>query len=105
MQNQPPEAFSYAASLVLSPSNTVAHASLKRLVFTGDMAHGAARPVAHPLPPSVHSQLGQDNLEHIKAIADNLQGASGAAPAAKEEEDDEGDDGIPDLVDNFEEAA
>ena len=53
--------------------------------------------------PSVHSQLGQDNLEHIKAIADNLQGAPGAAPAV--EEDDEGDDGIPDLVDNFEEAA
>ena len=53
--------------------------------------------------PGIINQLGQDNLEHIKAIADNLQGAPGAAPAV--EEDDEGDDGIPDLVDNFEEAA
>eukprot|EP00619_Florenciella_sp_RCC1007_P001262 CAMPEP_0205930070 /NCGR_PEP_ID=MMETSP1325-20131115/25666_1 /ASSEMBLY_ACC=CAM_ASM_000708 /TAXON_ID=236786 /ORGANISM="Florenciella sp., Strain RCC1007" /LENGTH=167 /DNA_ID=CAMNT_0053299379 /DNA_START=38 /DNA_END=541 /DNA_ORIENTATION=- len=58
--------------------------------------------------PGIINQLGQDNLEHIKAIADNLQGAPGAAAAGKQEaeaEEDGDDDGIPDLVDNFEEAA
>ena len=108
MQNQPTDASLREPSTV-SPffsHTTRALASHRHPQTNPNQPTATLASPYHPSPsPRFPSpQLGQDNLEHIKAIADNLQGAPGAAPAV-EEEDDEGDDGIPDLVDNFEEAA
>jgi len=52
------------------------------------------------LLPGIINQLGPDNLANLKKLAETYQ--SGAAPPAAGGEDDED---VPDLVDNFEEAA
>ncbi|KAI1289270.1 Transcription factor BTF3 -like protein 4 [Halotydeus destructor] len=50
--------------------------------------------------PGILSQLRADNFTHLKQLA-NLGGAGGAENTIPEE----GDDDVPDLVENFDEAA
>ena len=61
------------------------------------------------LLPGIMNQLGADNIEQLKQIADNLGGAGGApggaAPVIEEVDDDDDDDDVPDLVTNFEDTA
>uniref|UniRef100_A0A0D9W1G2 Nascent polypeptide-associated complex subunit beta n=1 Tax=Leersia perrieri TaxID=77586 RepID=A0A0D9W1G2_9ORYZ len=57
--------------------------------------------------PSIINQLGPDNMEHLKRIAEEMQkqvAAAGATAQVKEENDD---DDVPELVpgENFEEVA
>ena len=58
------------------------------------------------LLPSIISQLGNENIEAMKAMmgANPAMGGAGAGAAAAEaeSESDSDDDDIPDLVDNFE---
>ena len=53
------------------------------------------------LLPGIINQLGPDNLANLKKLAETYQ--SGAAPPPTAGADD--DEDVPDLVDNFEEAA
>ena len=52
------------------------------------------------LVPGILSQLRADNFTHLKQLA-NLGGAGGVENIPEEE----GDDDVPDLVENFDEAA
>ncbi|KAK9838004.1 hypothetical protein WJX74_009417 [Apatococcus lobatus] len=55
------------------------------------------------LLPGIINQLGPDSLNNLKKLAEQIQpGQGGAAGGAIEEADD---DDVPDLVENFEEAA
>jgi len=53
------------------------------------------------LLPGIINQLGPDNLANLKKLAETYQ--SGGAPPPTAGADD--DEDVPDLVDNFEEAA
>ena len=56
------------------------------------------------LLPGIMNQLGPDNIDHLKQIADNLAySGRGGADAARGGADD--DDDVPDLVENFEQAS
>ncbi|KAL6523083.1 nascent polypeptide-associated complex beta subunit [Orobanche hederae] len=60
--------------------------------------------------PSIIHQLGPDNLENLKKLAEQFQGpaaGSGTAPGAIEAADDDDDDEVPELVagETFEAAA
>eukprot|EP00898_Chlorokybus_atmophyticus_P003690 jgi/Chlat1/4321/Chrsp29S04481 len=62
------------------------------------------------LLPTIINQLGPDSLANLKKIAQQYQqqGAGAEAPsgaADAEDDDEEEDDDVPDLVENFEEAA
>ena len=50
------------------------------------------------LLPGIINQLGPDNLQNLKKIAEAYSGGAGG-------DDDDDDDEIPDLVENFEDAA
>lgn len=54
------------------------------------------------LLPGIINQLGPDNLANLKKLAETYQGGQ-APPGANADDDD--DEDVPDLVDNFEEAA
>ena len=54
------------------------------------------------LLPGIINQLGPDNLQNLKKIAEAYSGGDAAAAGG---DDDDDDDEIPDLVGNFEEAA
>ena len=54
------------------------------------------------LLPGIISQLGTDNLAHLKKLAQEIGTSSGAAAAAGGDDDD---DDVPELVENFEAAA
>lgn len=52
------------------------------------------------------AQLGPESMEYLRQYAESVQG--GQVPAAAgiaEEDEDDDDDEVPDLVENFEEAA
>ena len=51
------------------------------------------------LLPGIINQLGPDNLQNLKKIAEAYSGGAGG------DDDDDDDDEIPDLVENFEDAA
>lgn len=53
------------------------------------------------LLPGIINQLGPDNLANLKKLAETYQGGN-PPPGANADDDDED---VPDLVDNFEEAA
>ena len=59
------------------------------------------------LLPGIMNQLGPDNINHLKQIADSMSmgGAAGAADAAPAAGDDDDDDDVPDLVENFEDVS
>eukprot|EP00617_Octactis_speculum_P020552 CAMPEP_0185750716 /NCGR_PEP_ID=MMETSP1174-20130828/9479_1 /TAXON_ID=35687 /ORGANISM="Dictyocha speculum, Strain CCMP1381" /LENGTH=166 /DNA_ID=CAMNT_0028427353 /DNA_START=351 /DNA_END=851 /DNA_ORIENTATION=+ len=52
--------------------------------------------------PGIINQLGQDNLEHIKQIAENMQGGAAGPTDPIDAEASDDDDDVPDLVENFE---
>ena len=53
------------------------------------------------LLPGIMAQLGPESMEYLRTYAENVQEHGSAAV----EEEDEDDDEVPDLVENFEEAA
>mmetsp|Transcript_113465 Transcript_113465/g.321084 ORF Transcript_113465/g.321084 Transcript_113465/m.321084 type:complete len:173 (-) Transcript_113465:159-677(-) len=61
--------------------------------------------------PGVLSQLGPESMEYLRTYAEKLKAAGAAAgagmmpPVAEGGEEEEDDDEVPDLVENFEEAA
>ena len=58
------------------------------------------------LLPGIISQLGPENMENLRALAEQFQKAQGGGAVDQQvEEDDDDDDDIPDLVENFEETA
>ena len=77
--------------LLHSPPPTVAHrrAPFPRLAELQDLL------------PGIINQLGPDNLANLKKLAETYQGGN-PPPGANADDDDED---VPDLVDNFEEAA
>ena len=61
------------------------------------------------LVPGILTQLGPEEMDYIRAFADSMKN-DGTANNSKveellEEDDEDEDDDIPDLVENFEEAA
>eukprot|EP00802_Teleaulax_amphioxeia_P015446 Tamp_15536.p1 GENE.Tamp_15536~~Tamp_15536.p1 ORF type:complete len:170 (-),score=45.58 Tamp_15536:1024-1488(-) len=52
------------------------------------------------LLPGIINQLGPDNLENLKKIAESYPGGAGAAAG-----DDDDDDEVPDLVEDFEQTS
>lgn len=57
------------------------------------------------LLPGIINQLGPDNLQNLKKIAESYQQKPGAEPVAQEDGDDDDDDDVPDLVENFDDVA
>jgi nascent polypeptide-associated complex subunit beta len=56
------------------------------------------------LLPGIMNQLGPDNINHLKQIADSMSMGAGNAPAPEAADDDDDDD-VPDLVENFEDVS
>ena len=52
------------------------------------------------LLPGIMNQLGPDNIDHLKQLADNLSNSNKSTSMG--EEHDDGDEDVPDLVENFE---
>jgi nascent polypeptide-associated complex subunit beta len=50
--------------------------------------------------PGIINQLGPDNLQNLKKIAESYSGNGEGG-----DDDDDDDDDIPDLVENFDDAA
>ncbi|EIE24475.1 transcription factor [Coccomyxa subellipsoidea C-169] len=66
----------------------------------------------HDLLPSILPQLGADNMNTLRKLAEEGYGGAGGfgrgppgGVGTIEEEDEEDDDDVPDLVENFDEAA
>lgn len=59
------------------------------------------------LLPGIMNQLGPDNLQHLKSIAETMAKPSDAANDALDDidEDDDDDDDVPELVENFEDVS
>ena len=67
------------------------------------------------LLPGIMNQLGPDNINHLKQIADSMSlgGGNVKDPAATKatdggcdgDDDDDNDDDVPDLVENFEDVS
>ena len=55
------------------------------------------------LLPGIMNQLGPDNIDHLKQLADNLSNSNKSTSMG--EEHDDGDEDVPDLVENFEEVS
>ena len=56
------------------------------------------------LLPGIITQLGADNLQNLKKIAESYQ-QGGDQKATAEEDDDDDDDDVPELVENFDDVA
>ena len=57
------------------------------------------------LIPGILSQLGPESMEYLRSYADMMKAATSGAGMDAVEEGEEEDDEVPDLVENFEEAA
>jgi nascent polypeptide-associated complex subunit beta len=59
------------------------------------------------LIPGILSQLGPESMDYLRSYADMMKAAAGGAAGGMDavEEGEEEDDEVPDLVENFEEAA
>ena len=57
------------------------------------------------LVPSIICQLGPESMDYLRTLQSELGGQRGGASDTIEEGDEEEDDEVPDLVENFEEAA
>ena len=55
------------------------------------------------LLPGIMNQLGPDNIDHLKQLADNLSNSNKSTSMG--EEHDDGDEDVPDLVENFEDVS
>ena len=55
------------------------------------------------LLPCIMNQLGPDNIDHLKQLADNLSNSNKSTSMG--EEHDDGDEDVPDLVENFEDVS
>ena len=55
------------------------------------------------LLPGILYQLGPDNIDHLKQLADNLSNSNKSTSMG--EEHDDGDEDVPDLVENFEDVS
>ena len=55
------------------------------------------------LLPGIMNQLGPDNIDNIKQLADNLSNSNKSTSMG--EEHDDGDEDVPDLVENFEDVS
>ena len=55
------------------------------------------------LLPGIINQLGPDNIDHLKQLADNLSNSNKSTSMG--EEHDDGDEDVPDLVENFEDVS
>jgi len=64
--------------------------------------HGENKELSEMLP-GILNQLGPDSLNSLKRLAESY--GTGGAPAPEAEEEDSDDDDVPDLVENFDEAA
>ena len=56
------------------------------------------------LLPGIMNQLGPDNIDHLKQIADKMS-YSNRAPSASSKDDQIDDDEVPDLIENFEDVS
>ena len=63
--------------------------------------NGAVKEISE-LFPGIISQLGPENMESLKQLAEQFQSQMGKTEGTNEEDDK---DEVPDLVDNFEEAS
>lgn len=61
------------------------------------------KPLQDLLPGILH-QLGPESMERLRQYAAQMQGG-GAIPSVAEGDEEDDDDDVPDLVENFEEAA
>jgi len=75
------------------PSNT--------FVVTGQ---GETKQLQELLPGILH-QLGPESMERLRTYAQQMQGAGAGGASIPEGEEDDDDDEVPQLVENFEEAA
>ena len=57
------------------------------------------------LIPQILNQLGPESMDKLRKYAENIQAGQTGATQTIEEEDEDDDDEVPDLVENFEEAA
>ncbi len=58
------------------------------------------------LLPGILSQLGQESMDYLRSYAEQYSAAQGGASGTiNEGNEEEDDDEVPDLVENFEEAA
>lgn len=57
------------------------------------------------LLPGILNQLGPESMDYLRSYVDIMKAAAGAGGLAPTEEGEEEDDEVPDLVENFEEAA
>lgn len=57
------------------------------------------------LIPGILSQLGPESMDYLRSYADIMKAAAGGQGLGAVEEEGEEDDEVPDLVENFEEAA
>ena len=57
------------------------------------------------LLPGIINQLGPEHLNSLRQLQQAMSGSQGAAGASSAAADDDDDDDIPELVENFEEAA
>ena len=55
------------------------------------------------LLPGIMNQLGPDNIDHLKQLADNLSNSNKSTSMGEEHHD--GDEDVPDLVENFEDVS
>ena len=55
------------------------------------------------LLPGIMNQLGPDNIDHLKQLADNLSNSNKSTSMGEEHND--GDEDVPDLVENFEDVS
>ena len=55
------------------------------------------------LLPGIMNQLGPDNIDHLKQLADNLSNSNKSTSMG--EEHDDGDEDVPDLAENFEDVS
>ena len=55
------------------------------------------------LLPGIMNQLGPDNIDHLKQLADNLSNSNKSTSMG--DEHDDGDEDVPDLVENFEDVS
>jgi nascent polypeptide-associated complex subunit beta len=57
------------------------------------------------LLPDIVTQLGPEQMATLRRYAETTMGAGGAGGGAGDEEEDDDDDDVPELVENFEQAA
>ncbi|KAK3591177.1 hypothetical protein CHS0354_029029 [Potamilus streckersoni] len=88
---------------VIHFNNPKVQASLQANTFaiTG---HAETKQIAEMLP-GILNQLGAESLSSLKKLASTVAGGAGDVSKPSTDDIDEDDDGVPDLVENFDEAS